>query len=59
MYAQYSKTVPFNDLPDPRDTWDLVERIGEGTYGEVHTARHKDTGNDMHVSASTLLLQSQ
>ena len=44
MYAQYSKIVRFNELPDPRDTWDLVEKIGEGTYGEVHLANHKQTG---------------
>ena len=44
MYAQYSKVIPFNDLPDPTDVWDLVDKIGEGAYGEVHAAQNKQSG---------------
>ena len=44
MYAEYSKIIKFDTLPDPTDTWELVDKIGEGTYGEVHSARNKHTG---------------
>ena len=44
MYSEYSKIIPFGELPDPRDTWELVQKIGEGTYGEVHMARNTATG---------------
>ena len=44
MYSQYSKVIPFDDLQDPNDLFELVEKIGEGTYGEVHSARNKETG---------------
>ena len=46
MYSQYSQVVPFADLEDPGETWDLVEKVGEGTYGEVQMAKHKVTGKD-------------
>lgn len=45
MYAEYSKIILFGELPDPGDSWELVEKIGEGTYGEVHKARNIHTGN--------------
>ena len=44
MYAQYSTRVKFDELADPLDRWELVERVGEGTYGEVHLATDKNTG---------------
>jgi serine/threonine protein kinase len=44
MYAEMSQIVPFGELPDPRDSWELVNKIGEGTYGEVHKARHLHNG---------------
>ncbi len=46
MYSQYSKIIRFTDLPDPGDVWELVDKIGEGTYGEVYAAQKKDTGTD-------------
>ena len=49
MYAEYSKIIKFDTLPDPTDTWELVDKIGEGTYGEVHSARNKHTGKGMHA----------
>ncbi len=44
MYAEYSKIVKFSELADPSDHWDLLDRIGEGTYGEVYMAKHKVRG---------------
>nr|XP_022321566.1 myosin-IIIb-like isoform X3 [Crassostrea virginica] len=41
---QYSKVIRFSDLPDPRPTWELERLIGEGTYGEIHQAVHKESG---------------
>ncbi|KAK2170162.1 hypothetical protein LSH36_4g17098 [Paralvinella palmiformis] len=52
MYADYSKIIKFDTLPDPTDTWELVDKIGEGTYGEVHSAKNKHTG---HVVAIKIL----
>ena len=44
MYAEYSKIIQFNELADPMDHWELIEKVGEGTYGEVHMAKHKHLG---------------
>ncbi|XP_064647040.1 myosin-IIIa-like isoform X3 [Lineus longissimus] len=45
MYSQYnSNVIDFNSLPDPTKEWELEERVGEGTYGEVYAARQKNTG---------------
>jgi len=33
-----------HNLPDPRELFDLIEIVGEGTYGEVFKARHRRTG---------------
>ena len=33
------------DLPNPEGVWELVEMIGEGTYGEVYKGRHLGTGD--------------
>jgi serine/threonine protein kinase len=43
--------MPFNNIGDHliispgAEEWKLLEKIGEGTYGEVYKAQHKDTGN--------------
>ena len=44
MYSEYSKIIHFDELKDPTDAWQLIERIGQGTYGEVHIAQSKTTG---------------
>lgn len=44
-YADLSKSVNFTSLTDPRDKFDLIQVIGEGTYGEVFRAKEKGSGN--------------
>ncbi|KAL5006119.1 hypothetical protein ScPMuIL_017277 [Solemya velum] len=41
---QYTSYFQFSNLPDPTDHWELIDLIGEGTYGEVYSAVHKKTG---------------
>ncbi|XP_061169935.1 myosin-IIIb-like isoform X3 [Saccostrea echinata] len=41
---QYSQVIKFSELPDPRTSWELQRLIGEGTYGEIHQAIHKESG---------------
>ena len=38
-----SEHIDYPNLPDPRNVWELEERVGEGTYGEVFAARNKET----------------
>lgn len=44
MRDLHSDVVPFRDLPDPTNLWDLQGKIGEGTYGTVYRAKQRDTG---------------
>ena len=43
-YSQYSSLIKFDELRSPDAEWELLESIGEGTYGEVFKVRHKKTG---------------
>lgn len=43
-YAGLSHNINFALLPSPVGRFDLVEIIGEGTYGEVYHAKSKDNG---------------
>ena len=45
IYEQYSKDIKFSQLQNPEESWELLDVIGEGTYGEVYSAKNKDTGN--------------
>lgn len=54
MYSQYSSIVKFDELADPEDRWQLIERVGEGTYGEVHLARDKTSGERLAMTVSLL-----
>ncbi|KAL3856081.1 hypothetical protein ACJMK2_015277 [Sinanodonta woodiana] len=45
MYEKYSKKIKFAELRDPEESWELQDLIGEGTYGEVYSARNKHTGH--------------
>lgn len=44
MYDRYSSVIKFSKLKDPTDTWKIESLIGEGTYGEVYSGKHKVTG---------------
>lgn len=43
-YSQYSQIIKFDELQAPDNDWELLESIGEGTYGEVFKARNLKTG---------------
>jgi myosin III len=43
-YSQYSQIIKFDELQSPDAHWELLESIGEGTYGEVFKARNLKTG---------------
>lgn len=42
-YSALSQHIDFLRLPSPKDRFDLIDIIGEGTYGEVYSARVKKT----------------
>ncbi len=42
--SHYSQIIDFAELQSPDDEWELLESIGEGTYGEVFKARNLKTG---------------
>jgi myosin-3 len=43
-YHGLSQHVSFEELPSPGDRFILQDLIGEGTYGEVYSARDTVTG---------------
>ena len=43
-YANCSRVIRFDELERPDAYWELLERIGEGTYGQVFKVRHRATG---------------
>ncbi|XP_055693301.1 myosin-IIIb-like isoform X2 [Lutzomyia longipalpis] len=43
-YAGLSQHLDISRLPSPGDRFDLLDLIGEGTYGEVYSARDRQTG---------------
>jgi myosin-3 len=45
-YSQYSNIIKFDELKSPDNEWELLESIGEGTYGEVFKARNKRNPGD-------------
>ncbi|CAG7716224.1 unnamed protein product, partial [Allacma fusca] len=41
--ALVSSKIDFQSLPNPSDRYELLEVIGEGTYGEVYVAVDRDS----------------
>lgn len=35
----------FESLPDPTDTWEIIETIGKGTYGKVYKVTNRRDGS--------------
>ncbi|XP_062560634.1 myosin-IIIb-like isoform X2 [Armigeres subalbatus] len=48
-YNGLSQHVDFLRLPNPTERYDLLDLIGEGTYGEVYSAKDKHTGRKYAV----------
>lgn len=39
---QYNQNmIGLESLPDPTDTWEIIETIGKGTYGKVYKVTNK------------------
>lgn len=47
--SQYSEIIDFTKLSTPDKEWELLESIGEGTYGEVFKARNLSSGQNAAV----------
>lgn len=44
-----SQHIDFSHLPAPTNRFELQHLIGEGTYGEVFSAKDKSTGKKVAV----------
>jgi len=51
-YVGLSQHIDFGRLPVPTDRFELQHLIGEGTYGEVYSAKDKVTGKRIAVKVS-------
>ena len=47
------------NLVSPEGVWELVEMIGEGTYGEVYKGRHLSTGDVAAVKVMDAVLDKE
>uniref|UniRef100_A0A182M5B9 Protein kinase domain-containing protein n=1 Tax=Anopheles culicifacies TaxID=139723 RepID=A0A182M5B9_9DIPT len=52
-YNGLSQHVDFSRLPSPNERFELLDLIGEGTYGEVYSAKDKHTGRKYAVKLNT------
>lgn len=48
-YMGMSQHIDFDNLPDPNTRYELLEVIGEGTYGEVFAAKDHDTDTQVAI----------
>jgi myosin-3 len=56
----YDVGIPWvQSLPSPEGVWELVETIGEGTYGEVYKGRNCKTGETAAVKIMDAILDKE
>lgn len=55
-YVGLSQHIDFNRLPIPTERFELQHLIGEGTYGEVFSAKDKTTGKRVAVKVNNVKL---
>lgn len=48
-YVGLSQHIDFLRLPAPGERFELQDLIGEGTYGEVYSAKDKQTGKKVAI----------
>lgn len=49
LYPYKSSMIRLEGLEHPSDDWDVVETIGEGTYGKVYKVTNKKDGSQAAV----------
>ncbi|CAF0909477.1 unnamed protein product [Rotaria sordida] len=52
-----SSTIEHEKLPNPNALWILLDKLGEGTYGQVFRAKHYNS--DEYVAAKIIRLKSE
>ena len=45
MFHYNATMLGLESLPDPTDTWEIIETIGKGTYGKVYKVTNKRDGS--------------
>ncbi|KAM4869550.1 myosin-IIIb [Urocitellus parryii] len=45
LFHYNSMMLGLESLPDPTDTWEIIETIGKGTYGKVYKVTNKRDGS--------------
>lgn len=55
-YLGLSQHIDFSKLPAPENRFTLSHLIGEGTYGEVFSAKDTRTGASVAIKVSTKIL---
>lgn len=48
-YAGLSQHIKFDKIPPPENRFNLQNLIGEGTYGEVYSAKDTKTGRSVAI----------
>ena len=48
--------IDLAQLKDPAGIFDLMEVIGNGTYGQVYKGRHTKTGNVYHKKSDEIFI---
>ncbi|XP_069877354.1 myosin-IIIb isoform X5 [Dipodomys merriami] len=45
LFHYNTMMLGLESLPDPMDTWEIIETIGKGTYGKVYKVTNKNDGS--------------